>query len=57
VYKAKFDNLGNPTKFDMTFDQHCEGGAAAAYGEVLLNAVPHSTVAAQLKEAHAHYGR
>jgi hypothetical protein len=56
VYKSRFDNLGNPTKLDMTFEQHCEGGAPAAYGELLLNAVPHDVVAAKMKAARERYG-
>lgn len=56
VYQSKFDNLGNPTKLDITFKQHCEGAAPAAYGELLLNAVPHKVVQAKLRAARLRYG-
>ncbi len=56
VYQAKFDDLGNPVKLDMSFVQHCEGGTAAAHGDVLLNAVPHQVLSKRLREARLRYG-
>ncbi len=56
VYKSKFDSLGNPTKLDMTFEQHCEGAKPAAYGQLLLNAVPHKVVQEKLRAARLRYG-
>lgn len=57
VWSVTFDNYGTPTSADITFDQHCEGGTAASYGEFLLNAVPHATLQAQLKAARVKYPR
>jgi hypothetical protein len=57
VWKSKFDATGNPLVLDVTFEQHCEGGTAAAYGEVLLNAAPHADVAARLRAARALHAR
>lgn len=56
VHQATFDSSGNPQSLDLTFEQHCEGGAPAARGEVLLNAVPHATVAAHVRAARLRYG-
>lgn len=55
VNQLKFDSSGNPTKLDITFEQHCEGGQPAAYGQVLLNAVPAATLAQQLRAARQRY--
>jgi hypothetical protein len=41
VYQAQFDISGIPEKLDLTFVQHCDGELPAAYGELLLDAVPH----------------
>jgi hypothetical protein len=57
VHQAQFDSSGNPQTLDISFEQHCEGGAPAAYGEVLLNAVPHATLAPRLRDARLRYGR
>lgn len=57
VYQIEFDTAGNPKTADITFTQHCEGGPAASYGELLLNAVPHATVAKQLKAARQQFPR
>lgn len=53
VFAVKFDTQGNPTTADITWEQHCEGVKAASYGELLLNAVPHATLQAQLRQARA----
>jgi hypothetical protein len=53
VYQAEFDASGQPSKLDIAFEQHCEGGPPAARGEVLLHAVPHKTVATRLLAARA----
>lgn len=55
VNQLKFDSAGKPTLLDITFEQHCEGAAPAAYGQVLLNAVPAATLARQLREARQRY--
>lgn len=55
VHQLKLDASGNPTKLDLSFEQHCEGGPAAAYGQVLLNAVPAATLAKQLRAARQRY--
>lgn len=51
VYQAEYDDAGAPIRLDLSFEQHCEGGAPAAYGTVLMNAVPHETVARRLRAA------
>jgi hypothetical protein len=56
VHQVQFDSSGNPLMLDLTFEQHCEGGAPAARGQALLNAVPHQTVATQLRAARQRYG-
>lgn len=56
VHQAEYDAAGAPIKLDISFEQHCEGGAPAAYGEVLLNAVPHATLARRLRAARQRYG-
>lgn len=56
VHQAKFDDAGNPAKLSMSFEQHCEGGAPAAYGEVLLNAVPAQVLATKLRAARQRFG-
>lgn len=55
VHQAKFDDAGNPAKLSMSFEQHCEGGAPAAYGEVLLNAVPAQVLATKLRAARQRF--
>jgi hypothetical protein len=55
VFALKFDSHDVPTTADVTWEQHCEGGVPAAYGEVLLNAVPHATLAAQLRAARSRH--
>lgn len=55
VYQAKFDTSGKPTQLEMDFEQRCEGSSAAAYGTVLLNAVPHTTLARQLRQARERF--
>jgi hypothetical protein len=57
VYQAEFDAAGQPSKLDIAFEQHCEGGSPASRGEVLLNAVPQQTIAARLQAARAAAGR
>jgi len=56
VHQATFDSSGTPESLDLTFEQHCEGGAPAARGEVLLNAVPHATAVAHVRAARLRYG-
>lgn len=56
VHQAKSDDAGNPAKLSMGFEQHCEEGAPAAYGEVLLNAVPAQELATKLRAARQRYG-
>ena len=56
VHQVQFDSGGIPTVLDLSFEQHCEGGAPAAYGQVLLNAAPHATLAPQLRAARQRYG-
>lgn len=55
VHQAKFDTRGEPKVLDITFEQHCEGGIPAAYGQLLLNAVPHDTLAKRLRAARLRY--
>jgi len=55
VHQLQVDSSGNPQVLDLTFEQHCEGGAPAAYGQFLLNAVPHTTLAPQLRAARQRY--
>jgi hypothetical protein len=55
VHKVKFDGNGNPKVADISFEQRCEGGKPAAYGEVVLNAVPHQQLAQQLRAARQRY--
>ena len=47
VYQVKLNADGTPAKLDIDFEQHCEGGVPAVYGQILLNAVPHATLARQ----------
>lgn len=56
VHQLKLDSGGNPLVLDISFEQHCEGGTPAAYGQVLLNAVPHDTLAKTLRNARQRYG-
>jgi hypothetical protein len=56
VYQAQFDSSGNPEVLDVSFEQHCEGLPPAAYGQVLLNAVPHAILAPMLRAARKQYG-
>lgn len=56
VHQVQFDSSGTPQLLDLSFEQHCEGGGPAAYGQVLLNAVPHATLAPQLRAARKRYG-
>lgn len=56
MHQAKFDDAGNPAKLSMSFEQHCEGGAPAAYGELLLNAVPAQVLATKLRAARQRFG-
>lgn len=56
VYEARFDDVGNPLKIDMSFVQHCEGGEPAAHGEILLNAVPHQVLQQRMRAARQYYG-
>ncbi len=51
VYKSSFDAQGKPKTLDIVFTQHCEGTPPAAYGEVVLNAVPRSVSSAILLAA------
>lgn len=55
VYQATFNKDGSPAVLEMDFEQHCEGGLPAAYGRVLMNAVPHAALAQQLREARQKY--
>lgn len=55
VHQAQFDATGEPKTLDISFEQHCEGGTPAAYGEVLLNAVPYATLAKQLRAARKRF--
>lgn len=53
VRQAKFNKDGTPAVFEADFTQHCEGSRPAAYGQVLLNAVPVAQQAAQIAQARA----
>lgn len=56
VNQAEYDAGGQPIKLDVDFEQHCEGGVPAAYGQVLLNAVPQATLALKLRAARQRHG-
>lgn len=56
VHQVQFDSGGTPQVLDLTFEQHCEGASAAAYGQVLLNAAPAAQVAKDLRAARRRYG-
>ena len=53
VRQAKFNKDGTPAVFEADFTQHCEGSKPAAYGQVLLNAVPVAVQAEQIAQARS----
>lgn len=57
VYQAQFDSSGNPLVVEIGFEQHCEGMAPAAYGQALLNAVPHGQIARWIQAARQRWPR
>jgi hypothetical protein len=40
VYDVAYDDKGEVTALDMSFEQHCEGGASALRGKVSFNTIP-----------------
>jgi hypothetical protein len=40
VHEAEYGPFGYLVKFHASFEQHCEGGQTAAYGEVVINNPP-----------------
>lgn len=56
VHQAEFDAAGQPSRLEIDFEQHCEGAAPAARGQVLLNAVPHTRLAQRLRAARERHG-
>jgi hypothetical protein len=56
VYQVEYDGNGQPVKLDADFEQHCEGSTPAAYGKVLLNAVPHATISRKMRSAQQRFG-
>lgn len=57
VRQARFAPDGSLRRVELAFEQHCEGAAAAAKGQLLFNAVPQALLARQLAAARAVHPR
>jgi hypothetical protein len=55
VHQLRTDPLGEIRRLELTFVQRCEAGVAGARGRVLLNAVPVSEQARQVRVARAQF--